>query len=52
MHAERDKWFEIEYNVSAFITSSSQNNYMHFWFLAEFSKFITMQCFKIKLEFP
>ena len=25
MHAERDKWFEMEYNVSSIITPSSQN---------------------------
>ena len=42
MHAERDKWFEMEYNVSSIITLHLKI----YAFFAELSnEFITMQCF-------
>ena len=48
MHADRDKWFEMEYNVSAFITPF----FSQYAFLLNFSnEFIIIKCFKIILEF-
>ena len=48
MHAERDKWFEMEYNVSAFITPSSKNICI-FGFLMNLKNLL--QCSVLKLNY-
>ena len=48
MHAERDKWFEMEYNVSSIITPSSQNICI-FGFLLNFQMNL-LQCSVLKLN--